>query len=225
MALVVKNLPANAGNIRHLSLILGLERSPRKGYGNPLQYSCLENPMNREAWQATVHRVAKSWKWLSDWIDWSESPSRSEIWASQVGQVVKNLPANAGNIRDLGSIPGREDLLEEGMALHSSILAWRIPWMEDPGRLQSMGLHRVRHNWSDFACLHLYTPARVCKMHLLILLLLLLIIDNFFLVSDIYAHTYYLCILRNCTCYPLIFLPHDIFYFPLQLNVLYKHGF
>ena len=67
VALVVKNLPANAGNIRHLSLILGLERSPRKGYGNPLQYSCLENPMNREAWQATVHRVAKSWTWLK-WL-------------------------------------------------------------------------------------------------------------------------------------------------------------
>ena len=42
--------------------------------------------------------------------------------------VVKNLPANAGDLRDMGSIPGSEDPLKEGMATHSSILAWRIPW-------------------------------------------------------------------------------------------------
>ena len=65
-----------------------------------------ELAMDREAWRAVVHGIAKSQKWLSDWIDWTESPSRSETWASQVALVVKNLPANAGNIRDLGSIPG-----------------------------------------------------------------------------------------------------------------------
>ena len=54
--------------------------------------------------------------------------------------MVKNLPASAGDIRDKRSIPGREDPLEEGMAPHSSVLAWRIPWAEEPGRLQSMGL-------------------------------------------------------------------------------------
>ena len=58
--------------------------------------------------------------------------------------MVKNLPANAGDIRDAGSIPRSEDPLEEGMATHSSILAWRIPWMEEPGGLQSMGLHSQR---------------------------------------------------------------------------------
>ena len=47
---------------------------------------------------------------------------------------------------------GWEDLLEEGMATHSSTLAWRIPWTEAPGGLQSMGLQRVEHNWSDLAC-------------------------------------------------------------------------
>ena len=46
---------------------------------------------------------------------------------------------------------GREEPLEQGMATDSSILAWRIPWMEEPGRLQSMGLHRVGHNWSVLA--------------------------------------------------------------------------
>ena len=57
-----------------------------------------------------------------------------------MGSVVKNLPANAG---DLGSIPGREDPLEKGMAAHSSVLAWRIPWTEEPGGSQSMGSHGV----------------------------------------------------------------------------------
>ena len=58
--LVVKNPPTNAGDIRDMGLIPGLGRSPRGGHGNPLQYSCLENPMDRGAWRATVHRVAKS---------------------------------------------------------------------------------------------------------------------------------------------------------------------
>ena len=70
------------------------------------------------------------------------------IWASQAVLVVKNPPASAGNIRDTGSIPGSERSPEEGMATRSSILAWRIPWTEEPGRLQSQ---RVRHNSSDLA--------------------------------------------------------------------------
>ena len=57
--------------------------------------------------------------------------------------VVKNLPANAGDIRDSGLIPELGRSLEEGMATHSSILAWRIPWTEEPGRLQPVGSHRV----------------------------------------------------------------------------------
>ena len=60
MALVVKNLPANAGDIRDVGSIPGLGRSPRGGNGKPLQYSCLENPMDRGAWRATVHGVVKS---------------------------------------------------------------------------------------------------------------------------------------------------------------------
>ena len=54
--------------------------------------------------------------------------------------MVKKLPANAGDIRDTGLILDREDALEEGMATYSSIVAWRIPWTEEPGRLQSVGL-------------------------------------------------------------------------------------
>ena len=60
--------------------------------------------------------------------------------------VVKNPPVSAGGIRDVGSIPGSEDPLEEEMATHSSILAWRIPWIEEPGGLQSMASQRVRHD-------------------------------------------------------------------------------
>ena len=58
---MVKNPLANAGDIRDSGSIPGSERSPGGGHGNPLQCSCLENPMDRQAWQATVHRVAKSW--------------------------------------------------------------------------------------------------------------------------------------------------------------------
>ena len=60
MALVVKNPPANAGGVRDAGLISGLGRSPGGGHGNPLQCSCLENPMYRGAWWTTVHKVAKS---------------------------------------------------------------------------------------------------------------------------------------------------------------------
>ena len=57
---VVKNLPTNAGDTQGVGLIPGLGRSPGGENGKPLQYSCLENPMDRGAWQATVHGVAKS---------------------------------------------------------------------------------------------------------------------------------------------------------------------
>ena len=60
VALVVKNPSANVGDIRETGSIPGWGRSLGGGYGNPLQYSCLENPMDRGAWRAIVHRVAKS---------------------------------------------------------------------------------------------------------------------------------------------------------------------
>ena len=62
--------------------------------------------------------------------------------------ALENLPANSGDERDMvvRSL-GQEDPLEEGMATDSSILAWKIPWTEEPGELQSMGLQRAGHNW------------------------------------------------------------------------------
>ena len=63
---VVKNPPANPGDARNEVSIPGLGRSPGVGNGNPPQYSCLENSMDRAAWQATVHGVTKNWTQLSD---------------------------------------------------------------------------------------------------------------------------------------------------------------
>ena len=59
-----KEPPANEGGVKDEGLIPGLGRSPGEGHGNPLQYSCLENPMDRGAWRAADHRAAKSWTWL-----------------------------------------------------------------------------------------------------------------------------------------------------------------
>ena len=68
------------------------------------------------------------------------------VWASQVTIVVKNPPAEAGDVRDAGSILGLGRSPGGGHATHSSILAWRIPGREEPGKLPSTGSHRVRHN-------------------------------------------------------------------------------
>ena len=67
VAVVVKNLLANAGDVRDTGSIPGSGRSPGEGHGNPLQYSYLENSMDRKAWQATEHGMAKSWTWL-EWL-------------------------------------------------------------------------------------------------------------------------------------------------------------
>ena len=64
---VMKNPPANARDTRNAGLIPGWWRSPGERNGNPLQYSCLGNPMDRGAWQVIVHRVTKNWIWLHDW--------------------------------------------------------------------------------------------------------------------------------------------------------------
>ena len=81
-------------------------------------------------------RLICVWKLVFNW-------SLKFFWASLVAQLVKNLPAVQGTqLRSLG----REDSLEKETATHSSILAWRIPWTEEPGGLQAMGLLRVAHD-------------------------------------------------------------------------------
>ena len=82
-----------------------------EGNGTPLQYCCLENPMDRRAWWAAIHGVAKSQTRLSDF-----------------------------------TFTFHFHALEKEMAAHSSVLAWRIPGMGEPGGLLSMGSHRVGHD-------------------------------------------------------------------------------
>ena len=84
VAPVVKNLSANAGDFRHVSSIPGWGRCPGEGNGNPLQYSRLENPMDRGAWRATVHGVAKSQTRLSMRTSLSHS---SLMTVKQMGEV------------------------------------------------------------------------------------------------------------------------------------------
>ena len=93
-----------------------------------------------------------------DWSDLAAAAAVPSLGASQVVLVVKNPPANAGDIRDAGSISGlgRSPGGEQGN--HSSILAWRIPWTQEPGGLQSIGWHKVGHDWGDLACTHAPSP-------------------------------------------------------------------
>ena len=121
MALVVKNLPANAGDLREEGLIPRSGRSPEEGHGNPLQYPCLKNPMARGAWRATVHRVTKS--------------------RTQLKQLSMHTCTYSGHLYSLLGT-----CVEKAMAPHSSTLAWKILWTEEPGRLQSMGSQRVGHD-------------------------------------------------------------------------------
>ena len=104
LAQQVKNPPANAGDAEDVGSIRRLGRSIGGGNGNPLQYSCLKNPMNRGAWWATVYSIAKSQTRLSDF-----------------------------------TFTFHYHALEKKMATHSSILAWRIPGIGEPGGLPSMG--------------------------------------------------------------------------------------
>ena len=103
-------------NMRHVYSLQNERKSSGngtdgEGNGAPLQYSCLENPMDRGAWWAAVHGVAKSWTRLSDF-----------------------------------TFTFHFHALEKEMATHSSVLAWRIPGMGEPGGLPSLGSHRVGHD-------------------------------------------------------------------------------
>ena len=114
--------------------------------------------MDRESWRVVVHGVAKSETRLNDWtelnflfliltcVSLSKNPQPSQRMnlASLVAQLVKNPPAMQ---KMLVQSLGQEYPLEKGMATHYHILAWRITCTEEPGGLQSMGLHTVIHNW------------------------------------------------------------------------------
>ena len=146
------------------------------GNGNPLQYSCLENPMDKGAWWAAVHGVAKSRTRLSDFTLTFHFPALKKEMATHSSVLAWRIPgtgeprgltsmgshrvghdwndlaaAAAGNLCGIRKIlPGffAHNFTEKAMAPHSSTLAWKIPWTEKPGGLQSMGSLRVGHNWS-----------------------------------------------------------------------------
>ena len=84
--------------------------------------------------------------WVTNTFPFFNAFNRASAQASWVVVVVKKLSAAAADVRDMCSIPGTGRSPEKGMAAHSSILAWRIPWTEEPGRLQSMGSQRVGHD-------------------------------------------------------------------------------
>ena len=113
-------------------MIPGSGRSLGEGNGNPFHYTSSENPMDGGAWQATVHRVAKSRTRLRDFTFLSFWDTGLPSWLTRL----KNLPT-----LEETQVPslGLEDPLENERAAHSSILAWRIPWIDKPGRLQSTG--------------------------------------------------------------------------------------
>ena len=93
--------------------------------------------------------------WVSTAYIWEEGTLAQKEWlsignrASQVALVVRNLPANAGDVRDAGQSLGREDPLEEDMTTHSSVLAWEVPWREEPGRFQLIRSWRAGYKWND----------------------------------------------------------------------------
>ena len=79
VALVIKNLPANAGDVRDTGSIPASGRSLGRGHGNSLQYSCLENPTDRGAWQATVHGITQSWTQMKRLSTHTQSHSKTYI--------------------------------------------------------------------------------------------------------------------------------------------------
>ena len=110
-----------------------------EGNGNPLQCSCLENPRDRGARWAAVYGVAQSQTRLKRLS--SSSSSGLLRWLSG-----KESTCQSRRLRRCGF--NLEDPLEEEMATHSGILAWKIPWTEEPGRLQYMVSQRVGHDWA-----------------------------------------------------------------------------
>ena len=93
VALVVKNLPANSEDIKTVGSVPGQGRSHGEGHGNPLQYSCLENPMARGPWQVIIHRVAKSQTWLKQLSMCAQNKTNASLKKKKkIASVKKNWP-------------------------------------------------------------------------------------------------------------------------------------
>ena len=127
-------------DIGDLGSIPELGRFTEEGNGNPLQYSCLGNPMDKETWQSTVCGVAKSWTCLSNY-----TTTIYNIWASPMAQQVKSLPAMQADIGHLGSIPelGRSPEGGNGDPLQYSCLGNSMD--KETWQATAKGLQRVGH--------------------------------------------------------------------------------
>ena len=121
VALLVKNLPANAVNIRDSGLISGLRRSPRGGHGDPLQCSCLENPLDRGAWWATAHWVTHSQIRLR----WKAMAPHSRTLAWKIPPVEKS-----GGLQSMGSLRVGHDWATS--LSHFTFMHWRRKWQPTP---------------------------------------------------------------------------------------------
>ena len=135
---MVKNSPANTRDVWDVGSILESGRYLGGGHGNQLQYSCLKNPMDRGAWWAIAHRVVHRVK-----HDWNDLAHTSTI---QQHGVLLEYYTESSEIMFLWDY--LVSWSEKAMAPHSSTLAWKIPWTEEPGGLQSMASLRVGHDWA-----------------------------------------------------------------------------
>ena len=150
VALVIKNPSSNEGAIRDTGSIPGSGRSPGGGHGNPLQYSCLGNLMDRGAWRALVHWVAKSWSWLKQlsysWEDWVFFCLKSLLkpFPSLTGFFIHFLiPSNTHWIRCfLASISSQklERKTSTGLLIWNCISTRSKMFRLDPGKLVTMSL-------------------------------------------------------------------------------------
>ena len=129
---------------------LGWEDPLEEGMATHSSILAWRIPMDRGSWQATVHGVTKSWTWLSDETQHSTDTDMLPQWFSRY-----RIHLQVRSHRRHGFDPWvRKITLEEDLATHSSILAWRISWTGKPDGPQSIGPQRVRHDWSNLAQMH-----------------------------------------------------------------------
>ena len=123
---MVKNSPANAGDIRYVGSILGMGRSLGEGHDNPLQCSYLENPMNRGSWRAIAHRVAKSQTWLKRLSTHTLSYLEASFWPSvlNVDALLLSTASHTGAIMPLWEVLQWKHLVMQPS--HSSGPFWKL---------------------------------------------------------------------------------------------------
>ena len=129
-----------------------------EGDGKPLQYSCPENPMNSMKRHKKDNSLGQGW-----YTETSNRQLHGKKWDFPGGSD-KESACSAG---DFGSFPGSRRSSGQGMATHSSILAWKTPWTQEPGGLQSMGSQRGGHDWVTNTTLLLLRQKIKCRSLLL----------------------------------------------------------